>query len=264
MSPALSLDSILKRDRAVIVAGLVGVSVLAWVDMVLMARGLPCAACLGMAMEMAKPHLQPWTVGYFTMMFVMWAEMMVAMMVPTVAPMVLLFATVNRQRREEQQPFVPTAIFLLGYLVVWTGFSLAATLAQWGLHDAALLSPALASTSHVLSGAVLLAAGAFQWTPWKNACLKHCRSPLSFLMTEWREGKWGAFVMGVRSGNFCLGCCWLLMLLLFVAGVMNLLWIALITAFVLAEKIAPGPKWITRTAGVGMAVWGVWLIASAK
>jgi predicted metal-binding membrane protein len=261
MTPSLTLQALLRRDRAIVLAALVGISAVAWLDMVLMARGLPCAACLGMAMEMAQPHLQPWTPGYFAMTLAMWAEMMVAMMVPTVAPMVLLFATVNRQRHADHRPFVPTGFFLLGYVVVWTGFSLAATVTQWGLHDAALLSPAMASTSRLLSGLVLIAAGAFQWTPWKNACLKHCRSSLSFIMTEWREGRRGAFLMGLRHGNYCLGCCWLLMLLLFVAGVMNLLWIALLTAFVLAEKIAPGPKWITRTAGAGLAVWGGCLIA---
>jgi predicted metal-binding membrane protein len=190
-------------------------------------------------------------------MFLMWAVMMVAMMVPTAAPMILIFANVNRKRQEQERPYVPTAVFLSGYLLVWTGFSVLATLAQWGLHEAALLSPMMVSTSSILGGILLLAAGIFQWTPLKYACLKHCRSPLSFLMTDWREGYRGALIMGLKHGSYCTGCCWFLMALLFVAGVMNLLWVATITAFVLVEKAVPRGDLVGRIAGVALCIAGL-------
>jgi len=185
---------------------------------------------------------------------------MVAMMIPSAAPMILTFALVNRKRRESERPFVPTGIFLLGYLVVWTGFSVLAAVAQWILHAKALLSPMMVSTSPMLGGALLLGAGVFQWTPLKNTCLAHCRSPLGFLMTDWREGRWGAFVMGLQHGAYCIGCCWILMALLFVAGVMNMWWIAIIAVFVLLEKVAPKDLFIGKMAGTLLALWGLWLI----
>jgi len=138
-----------------------------------------------------------------------------------------------------------------------------ATLAQWGLHSAALLSPMMVSTSPFLGGMLLLAAGLFQWTPLKYACLTHCRSPLSFLMTEWREGHWGALIMGLRHGSYCTGCCWFLMALLFVAGVMNVLWVATITAFVLIEKVAPRGDVVGRVAGVVLVIAGLMMLSQA-
>jgi predicted metal-binding membrane protein len=216
-----------------------------------------------MPMDMAMPQMQTWGWVDLVLLFVMWAVMMVAMMVPTAAPMILIFAKVNRQRRERQQPFVSTAVFLAGYLLVWSGFSLLATLAQWGLHSAALLSPMMVSTSAVLGGVLLVAAGIFQWTPLKYACLTHCRSPLSFLMTDWREGTRGALVMGLKHGSYCTGCCWFLMALLFVAGVMNLLWVATITAFVLIEKTVPRGDLVGRIAGVILVVAGFAMLMRA-
>lgn len=176
----------------------------------------------GMAMEMAA-SMQPWTTMDFVLRFVMWAVMMIAMMVPTATAMILTFSTINRRRQRQEQPSIPTAIFLGGYVVVWTGFSALATLAQWTLHEAALLSPMMATTSPILGGLLLLVAGGYQWTHLKYACLKHCRSPLGFLMTEWREGRQGTLIMGLRHGLYCTGCCGVLMAVLFVAGVMNLL-----------------------------------------
>jgi len=138
-----------------------------------------------------------------------------------------------------------------------------ATLAQWGLHSAALLSPMMVSTSPFLGGMLLLAAGLFQWTPLKYACLTHCRSPLSFLMTDWREGHRGALIMGLRHGSYCTGCCWFLMALLFVAGVMNVLWVATITAFVLIEKVAPRGDVVGRVAGVVLVIAGLMMLSQA-
>jgi predicted metal-binding membrane protein len=193
----------------------------------------------------------------------MWTVMMVAMMAPTAAPMILMFATIHRRRRTEGRPAVPTALFALGYLVVWSAFSVAAASAQSGLHVAALLSPAMVATSPLLAGGILIVAGIFQWTPLKRACLDSCRSPLSFLMSSWREGRGGAFVMGLHHGLVCLGCCWALMALLFVAGVMNLLWVAAIAVAVLLEKVVPYGDLMGRLAGVALAAAGVGLVVRA-
>ena len=188
--------------------------------------------------------------------------MMMAMMLPSATPMILLVAGVERQRRDRGHPAVPTAMFAAGYLLVWTGFSLAAALAQWGLHNAALLSPMLASTSPALGGLLLVGAGVYQWLPLKSACLGHCRSPLPFLGVHWREGSAGALAMGVRHGLYCLGCCWALMGLLFVAGVMNLLWVAAIAALVLVENVAAAGPWHGRGAGLVMIGAGAWMLAA--
>ena len=152
---------------------------------------------------------------------------------------------------------MPTAIFILGYLVVWTIYSVVAALGQAGLHAAALLSPAMAATSPLLAGGLLVAAGVFQWTRLKEVCLSKCRSPLSFVMTEWREGRAGAFVMGVRHGAYCVACCWALMALLFVAGVMNLWWVAGLAVFVFAERVLPGGPAVGRIAGALLLLAGV-------
>ena len=269
---ATPLEVVLKRDRTVVLCGLVFVSVLAWGYVFHQAHamnnmemsGAPMSMDMSMNMttEMTMPQRNTWQALDFVLIFAMWAVMMVAMMLPSAAPMVLLFAAFNRRRREQQRPFVPTGVFLLGYLIVWTMFSLLATLAQWGLHNAALLSPMMTSTSPALGGALLIAAGVFQWTPLKNSCLAHCRTPLNFISTEWREGRTGALTMGLRHGAYCLGCCWVLMLLLFVTGVMNLVWIAVIAAFVLLEKVAPQPlrAYVSRGAGLILVLWGLFML----
>jgi predicted metal-binding membrane protein len=186
---------------------------------------------------------------------------MVAMMTPSAAPMILMFAAVNRRRWKQQVSYVPTSVFLAGYLVVWAAFSVIATAAQWGLHSASLLSPMMASTSPVLGGALLVAAGTYQWTPLKHACLSKCRSPMGFVLNEWREGRWGAFLMGLKHGGYCTGCCWSLMALLFVAGIMNLLWVGAIAGFILLEKVFPGGDRLGRAAGVVLVGWGAWMVA---
>ena len=212
----------------------------------------------GMVMPgMVMPELGEWNATTALLTFVMWAVMMVAMMVPSAAPMILTFLGLNRQRQAAARPLMPLGIFLLGYLAVWTAYSAVATTAQWSLHQAALLSSMMAATSPALSAGLLLAAGVFQWTPLKRACLNGCRSPLSFLLSEWREGSAGAFIMGLRHGAYCVGCCWVLMALLFVAGVMNLLWVAAISFFVMAEKALPKGQWIARAAGAVLVTAGI-------
>jgi predicted metal-binding membrane protein len=184
-------------------------------------------------------------------------------MVPTATPMILTFATINRRRQEREQPFVPTGVFISGYLMVWFGFAITATLMQWSLHQEALLSGMMGSAVPLLGGVILVAVGVFQWTPLKNACLKQCRTPLDFIMTEWRDGRKGALVMGARHGGFCLGCCWSLMGLLFVAGIMNLLWVVVIAAYILVEKAAPAGHWLGRVAGLALIGWGAWVLVGA-
>jgi predicted metal-binding membrane protein len=251
-----SLVALLKRDRTLVVSGLVVISALAWVYLVYLAWDMK-----QMDMGMAMPLMQAWDVLDLVLLFVMWAVMMVAMMVPSAAPLMLIFATAHRKRQERQDPFVPTVVFLMGYLLVWTGFSALATLTQWGLHTAALLSPMMVSTSSILGGILMLAAGIFQLTSLKHACLTRCRSPIGFLMTHWREGTRGTLIMGLEHGTYCVGCCWILMALLFVAGVMNLVWVAIIAAFVLAEKVLPRGDLVGRVAGGMLVLAGIVLLS---
>lgn len=255
-----TVSQVASRDRAIVLAGLAILFLLAWgylIYLVWMMGRMPAA------MAMAEPHLQGWTFAEGALCLLMWAVMMVGMMIPSAAPMILIYARTARQRVSQGQPYVPTALFVLGYVMVWTAFSVFATAAQWGLQTTALLSPTLLrSTSPLLGGAILVAAGLFQWTSLKQRCLTHCRSPLNFLLNEWREGRRGALVMGLRHGLFCLGCCWALMGLLFVTGVMNLLWVALIGLFVLLEKVVPGQRWLSAGTGGLLTGWGFWLMVS--
>jgi predicted metal-binding membrane protein len=242
------LDDALRRDRIVTAAGIAGLAAFAWAYVTSMAT--PSGH---VGMTMAMPGLA-WLVG-------MWVVMMVAMMLPSAAPTILLFTTVSSRRRRQGVPAAPPAVFTAGYLLVWTLYAAIAGGVQWELHRRLLLSPAMASASPVLAGGLLVAAGLYQWLPIKRACLSHCRSPLGFFASEWREGVGGALWMGMRHGSFCVGCCWLLMALLFVAGVMNLPWVVGIAGLVLVEKVVPGGVWVGRVAGVAMVGWGVWLIS---
>jgi predicted metal-binding membrane protein len=261
MSRATRLESALKHDRLMVAGALAAIAAAAWLYMIDEASAMDrTGVCHCAGMVMSAPDTQPWSVAQLVPLFVMWAEMMVAMMLPSAAPMILTFAAVNRRRREQDRPFVPASIFLSGYLAVWCAYSIAAALAQWGLHGTALLSPTMASSSSRLGGVLLIAAGIFQWTPWKHACLSHCQSPLKFLLGGWREGRIGAWRMGLEHGAYCTGCCWLLMALLFVAGVMNMLWVAAITLLVLLEKLAPATWPLRHLVGLIFIVWGGWMI----
>ncbi len=261
------METILRRERLIIASCLAAMVILAWIYLFHTKTSMPGMDMSGMDMSsmnmpgMVMPEMNQWGLSTVLVLFVMWTVMMVAMMVPSAAPMVLAFLTVNQRRKAAARPFVPVAIFLFGYLAIWTAFSAFATAAEWWLHRAALLSPTMVATSSLLNGGLLIAAGVFQWTPLKHSCLKNCRSPLSFLMSEWREGSAGAFLMGLRHGAYCLGCCWALMALLFVAGVMNLLWVALIALFVLAEKVLPRGELIAKIAGIALVASGAALIA---
>jgi predicted metal-binding membrane protein len=251
------VETIFQRERLIIGGCLAAVVAVAWFYLLRTRAGMPDMDMPGMVM----PEFHQWSLTTVLLLFVMWAVMMIAMMVPSAAPMILVFLTVNQRRRTTSRPFVSVGTFLLGYLAVWTAFSAVATLAQWWLHGAALLSSTMAASSPALSGGLLIAAGVFQWTPLKRACLKGCRSPLFFLMSQWREGAAGAFVMGLRHGAYCVGCCWVLMALLFVAGVMNLLWVAAVALFVMAEKIWARGELLGHVAGIAMVTMGAMLVA---
>jgi len=177
-------------------------------------------------------------------------------MLPSAAPMLLLFARVNRKDKEAGAPLVPIALFAAGYLLVWGGFCAVATALQWGLESARLLSPMLVTTNKWLGAGILIAAGLSQFTPLKAICLRPCPTPLGFLLGSWRRGRLGALRMGLEHGAFCLGCCWFLMALLFFGGVMNLYWIAGLAVFVLLEKTIPLGHWLGRVAGVVLVAWG--------
>lgn len=252
-----TVESLIKKDRLFVYAGLVIIAALAWAYMFYLDNQMKN---MDMSMAHLMPSMKMWDFKKFALMFVMWIVMMVAMMLPSATPAALIFAKVHRKRRSEGKPFVPLGVFLVGYFTIWAVFSLAATTAQWLLHEATLLSPMMVSTSPFLGGTILLAAGLFQFTPLKYACLNQCRNPLNFLSAEWREGNYGAYIMGMKHGYFCVGCCWMLMALLFVAGIMNLLWVAMIALFVLIEKVLPYPIWSSRVGGILLILFGLWML----
>lgn len=197
-----------------------------------------------------------WGLSGFSARLGMWAVMMVGMMLPTAIPMTMIYAAAARKARSQDTPLPSTGVFVSGYVVVWVAFSVAATAVQLMLDRTALLSSMMKADSAVLGGVILLAAGVYQLTPVKRACLENCRAPAHFLSRYWRGGAAGAVRLGVRYGVYCLGCCWVLMGLLFVGGVMNLVWIAAIAAFILVEKtVSFGPA-VGRLAGVVMVALG--------
>jgi len=249
-----ALERVLRRDRLVIGAALAALTALSWVQMVGMAEGelfgtTQLLRCCGTS---------------FWMAFSMWVVMMAGMMIPSVAPMVLTHAAIMRRRGGAGAPFaLASSSFLSGYLLAWTGFSAIAAFVQWALHRAALLDPRALTLGPWAGGAVLIAAAAFQFAPAKDACLSQCRAPLGYFMTEWRDGHLGAVQMGFRHGVFCIGCCWFLMAVLFAVGIMNIVWSALITAFVLAEKLAPWRRAVVWAGAATCVVAGLALMGSA-
>jgi predicted metal-binding membrane protein len=251
-------DTKVNGDRLVVFCALMLICVLAWAYVLYMGWGM-AHMDVGAAMAV-MPRMISW--GPLDLVFVlaMWAIMMVAMMLPSATPMILVFSAISKQLKSART-FTDVAAFVAGYIAMWTAFSVLATLAQWGLLEARLVSPLMVASSPMLSGGVLVATGVFQFTPLKERCLSKCRKPLAFIAAHWRKGTGGAFIMGTRHGLYCVGCCWLLMLLLFVLGVMNLLWIALLAAFVLLEKMLPNVQWFSRLSGVVFIGWGIWLLA---
>jgi predicted metal-binding membrane protein len=246
----------LKRDRTLVLGAMVVLIVLSWAYTVHL--GLKHAS---MADAVAMPAMTRWSAADALFMLIMWSAMMFAMMLPSVTPTVMIFGRVREKREAAGRPFAPTGAFVAGYLLAWVGFSVLATGVNWWLHTSGSLSSMMGKVAPLTGGVLLIAAGVFQWTPLKNACLDHCRSPMSFLMQHWREGLAGATWTGLHHGAYCLGCCWLLMVLLFVLGVMNLPWVAVVTVVVLAEKTLPHGELLSRGLGMLLIAWGTWLVA---
>jgi predicted metal-binding membrane protein len=262
-----ALETLLKRDRLIVASALASITILAWVYLVWLSRGME----MSHAAMMANPGMEmvgmasPWSARLFLVTFVMWTVMMAGMMTPSAAPMILLYARVARQANLQGKPFASAGWFAAGYLLSWTVFSLVATLAQYLLDRAALQTMAMTLGSPPVSAFLLVIAGIYQWTPLKDSCLHQCRSPLSFIQ------KYGGFKpevgkslgLGVRHGLYCIGCCWALMAILFVGGVMNLALAAGLAALVLIEKLTPAGRVVARVAGIVAVAAGVWLLASA-
>jgi predicted metal-binding membrane protein len=251
------MEAVLKRDRLILVLGLLTVVGMAW-GWLLLGAGMEMSpaemtAMAGMDGWLMQPAV--WTTSYALLIFAMWWVMMLAMMLPSAAPVLLLFARIHRTDKPAAGPAAPTTSFAAGYLLVWGGFSAVATSLQWGLESARLLSPMLEISNQRIASAILIAAGVWQLTPLKAMCLRHCRTPLNFLIGSWRPGKLGSFRMGLKHGAFCVGCCWFLMALLFFGGVMNLYWIGGLALFVLLEKFLPLGHWLTRASGLPLVGW---------
>ncbi len=247
-----------RLDRVVVVALIVLVAAAAWLFTVDQARQMDAMeAAMWRDMNMSMNDMEPsWKPLDALLVFMMWSAMMAAMMVPGTAPMIAAFATINHRRRERQAPYVPTAVFLAGYLVVWVGSSLLATAAQYLLQKAELITTMMQSASNAFSAALFLVAGLYQFSPLKERCLSLCRSPDGFILSEWRDGAAGALVMGIRHGLFCLGCCAALMLLLFAVAVMDLRWVAALAVLVTAEKLLPGARFWRTIIGVALLAAG--------
>ena len=247
---------LLRYRRAIVLGALAAVIAAAW-GYLLLGAGIEMEIMnMGGAQIMAmRPE---WSPLYAVLIFLMWVVMMVAMMLPSAAPTVLLVTALASDRLANPN-LVPTPamLFTSGYLFVWCGWSLAATSLQWGLDEFGLLSEGMAFGNAILASTVLIAAGVYQWTPLKDTCLRHCRSPTEFLVRHWRQGKLDAVRTGIGHGLFCLGCCWMLMALLFVGGVMNLAWVGAIALFVLLEKTMPSGTWMSRLTGALLALWGI-------
>jgi predicted metal-binding membrane protein len=280
-----------RRDRLVAVGTIAAITVLAWIQLLRIAgdmsgiqrdhaaamnAGTAAMHAAGGAMDgsgvmdgaagaLAMPYTQPWGGAELAVAFVMWSVMMVAMMTPSAAPMLLMYDRLSRTRPQHtaRAAYGASGAFLGGYLIVWIGFSIAASALQGGLHAAGLLMAGAERAAPAVGGALLLVVGGWQWTAARQACLAKCRSPLDFLMTEWRDGTAGALAMGLRHGAWCVGCCWALMLVLFAAGIMNLLWVAALAGWVLLEKTLPAGNRLGRAGAVLAIGWGFWLIAQA-
>jgi predicted metal-binding membrane protein len=256
MTETSGLEKVLRHDRLIVAIGLAAAVALAWAYL---------AAGAGIDMSMAGMEMEPmpWSAFDVALMFAMWWVMMIAMMVPSATPMVLLFTAIKRKQQASVSPATEAWVFFGGYLLIWAGFSVVATFAQLGLERAGLLSMGAASTNARFGGIIMLAAGLYQFAPIKSACLRFCQSPVLFLSRHWRPGAAGVLRMGLRHGAYCLGCCWFLMLLLFVAGVMNLVWVAGIALYVACEKLLPLDQRLSHAAGAVLIVAGAIVLARA-
>jgi predicted metal-binding membrane protein len=265
------LEALLRQDRLIVASAVGVITTLAWAytlwlaaDMRMPGMSMDGLRMIPNGMGVMAPAAAPWSGVEFVLVFVMWAVMMIGMMAPAAAPMILMYARAGRQGRTAGKPVAATGWFIAGYFLAWAGFSLAATLVQWLLERRALLDGRMASANTTLGGLVLLAAGLYQWTPFKTACLIQCQTPFRFLMSHggFRSNPSGCLHLGLLHGAYCIGCCWVLMALLFVVGVMNVLWIALLSLLVLLEKLTPWGRSVARLAGAASVGAGAWMLFS--
>jgi predicted metal-binding membrane protein len=253
------LESALRRDRWIVAGSLVLLVVLCWWYLLIMADGMRAMTGEGGSMQyMWLMPMGSWTAHDFVLASAMWIVMMIGMMVPSAAPVILLYAMIARRERQQGRVMASTGVFVAGYLAVWGAFSIAAAGLQYALTEASLMSDLMESTSAAVAGAILLLAGAYQVSRWKGTCLAHCRSPIAFLNQRWRSGP---FRMGLIHGGYCLGCCWAAMGVLFAVGVMNLAWIAALSALVLLEKTVPRGVLVARASGALLMAAGVLALA---
>jgi len=255
MSGITPLETLLRRDWWLVFGPLTLSVVLCWAWLVPMGRDMYGPMTGASAWMMTDS----WDFPHLLLLFAMWVVMMVGMMLPTAAPALLIYAAVVRRSADGGRTAAHAYAFAGGYLLVWTGFSLLATVLQRLLAKWLLLSPMMESQNRVFGTVLLVAAGIYQLTPFKTSCLESCRSPAEFLTRHWRTGVSGGFYLGTANGLFCLGCCWALMMLLFVGGVMNLWWISALTVFVLLEKVAPYGMQGGRLSGVLIVAFGAWM-----
>ena len=263
------LEALLRRDRAIVAAALLVLVGLAWTYVLWLAADMDTG---GMDMSgfrmvpagvvLMMPATAPWNATEFAFVFAMWAVMMVGMMTPSATPMILIYTRVGHQAAQQGKPFAASSWFASGYLLAWIGFAFVATFAQWALERGSLLTPNKAVASGTLSGIMLIAAGLYQWTPLKDACLRQCQTPLQFIQRHggFRPDAFGSLALGARHGAYCVGCCWVLMALLFVGGVMNVLWIAAGTILVLIEKTIRAGRVISRVSGAGLFAGAIWIL----
>ena len=251
------LHATLQHERTPLIVLLILVPLVCWAWIVVMARDM-YGPMTGASAWMMTPR---WDAPHLVLLWAMWAVMMIGMMLPSAAPMILLAGAAARQH-DANGSTRETCLLALGYVAVWAVFSLAATALQWGLGRLLILTPMMEASSRGVGAVFLVIAGVYQWTPLKRACLITCQSPLAFLMRRWRSGSWGAFRMGVEHGAYCVGCCWALMLLLFAGGVMNLMVIGALTAFVAFEKLAPIGVWSARVSGALLVAAAAWMLSS--
>jgi predicted metal-binding membrane protein len=253
--PPTRLEAALGRDRGTLAITLVAIPVAAWTWIAVMARDMYGSMQGASAWMMATE----WDWSRVVLLWVMWVVMMTAMMLPSAAPLVLLYASAMRRSADVQAPARRVYALVAGYLSVWTLFSVAATALQRGLAKSLVLTPMMEPATPIAGAAVLAIAGIYQLTPLKRACLRVCRSPLGFMMQRWRDGVAAAFRLGVEHGVYCLGCCWALMLILFAGGVMNLAVILGLTAWVVVEKLAPFGERTATASGVFLLTLSIWM-----
>jgi predicted metal-binding membrane protein len=245
------------KTQSIILVSLLAIIVFAWAYLIYQhwqMTSLPMSE-----MWMPPAEMAAWKPADFALVYLMWAAMMTAMMLPSAIPMIFAFSQVARRRYPVPQKY--SFLFIYGYLLVWLVFSIGMALLQWQLHGLQVISPMMETESELLCAVIFLAAGIYQLTPLKNRFLRYCRSPAGFLLNEWREGAKGAFQMGLKHGSTCIGCCWAQMLIMFAVGVMNLFGMAFMTLLILGEKIVPiKSHLICRVGGVLFMGWGLWLL----